>query len=338
MGIDKHLMLTLERSGDRQKTIFGASTAMQTPADKTFFVKGHDNKDFNDDMKSIAIAAEQDGFPYIHNFAHGISDHFLAQSASGVAQAWNFSRILRYIAMGDDICLVTWDDRVLTLPFPFIETIATALQERKEEFYFWQLRIRMSIDDKMDNMKITEVYPDLIDNVDSYIELRERNAEMWNEVLNEKWVLDYQQFKKDQYQDMSMITEPEKYIDKYIQVGHCGYDESLIISPEGATWLLLQAFEMEELDPDYNPTEEFHWKRTLYRRNCFDAWMGNDLVDPVNEAISDSKGIYCPGQIGYRFVDEWLPMGSDVDWVNKSNTEYESFRTKSTDINFLEVP
>ena len=161
-GIDKHLTLTLGRSGDRQRAVLGAATAMQTPIDKIFFVEGHDDKPYNGDMKAIAQAAADDGFGYAHQFATGISNKWTQQSASAVCQVWNYGRILRHIALGDQVCMVTWDDRVVTVPFPIVDAITSELQSRSEEFYMFQLRIRFGDSDIIELERLLKIHPELI--------------------------------------------------------------------------------------------------------------------------------------------------------------------------------
>ena len=340
MGIDKHVILTLERSKDRQWAVMGGSVAMQTPKEKIHFIKAHETEDYNDDMKRIANAAEADGFPYTHQFAKGIKSGDIGQSASGVGQVWDFSRILRHIAMGTQTCLVTWDDRILTLPFPWIDKIVEELQNKEEEFYLFQLRIRIgdAYDLNPSNERICKVYPDLVDNVDSYLELMDRDFELFDETLAERWRLDYKRFITSQYENPELFDSPKAYVNEYLQKGMIGYDESLIISPKGAAWLLLQAFEMEDIDHESETDDMPYWETAIHRRNTFDCWMIHDLQTPVKKAIADNRGIYCPKQFGYRYIHDWLPMGSDVEWTNTDNEKIEKIRTLETDVNFLEIP
>ena len=343
MGIDKHLILTLERSEHRQWAVLGGSTAMQTPSEKIHFVKGHDNKDYQDDMRKIADAAEADEFPYVHYFARGLKNSDIGQSASGVCQVWNYSRILKYIALGTETCLITWDDRILTLPFPLVDRITTELQRREEEFYFLQLRIRMgdAYDVTPDIMRICKLHPELLGDADRqklYFELMDRDFMMFADTLKEKWALDFENFRMAHFNSPEIFTSPEDYVKKYLQKNHLGYDESFIISPKGAAWLLLQAFEMEDLDPDNETEDTPYWETVIHRRNTFDTWMVNDLGEPVKKAIDAGKGIYCPADIGFKYIHDWLPMGSSVEWSNASNAEIEEIRTRTSEINFLEIP
>ena len=339
MGIDKHLVLTLERSKDRHWAMLGGSVAMQTPKEKIHFVEGHDNKDYNDDMKRIANAAEADGFPYTHQFAEGVKDKWVAQSASGVCQAWNYSRILRHIAMGTQTCLVTWDDRILTLPFPWIDKIVEELQNKEEEFYLFQLRIRMGDAYNLihDNKKICMFYPDLVEDIDSYLELMDRDFEVFDKTLTERWVSDFEEFIKHLYETSGLFDSPKAYVNEYLQKGMIGYDESLIISPKGAAWLLLQAFEMEDIDHESETDDMPYWETAIHRRNTFDCWMAGDLDIEIKKAIDGGKGIYCPKEIGYRYIHDWLPMNSDVDWTNAKTSDLETIRTLETDLYFWEI-
>ena len=256
MGIDKHLILTLERSKNRQRTVLGGSVAMQTPIEKIRFIKGHDNKEFGDSINRIAMESDRDGFPNVKHFARGVENHIFGQSPSGACQAWNYCRILRHIAMGDEVCMVTWDDRILTLPFPIVNTIIDELQSRKEEFYLFQLRVRIG-DVYQDNERICKVYPQLIENTYEYIELIERDRGMFDELLNERWIDEFDGFMKSHYSGVSVIDSPKEYVEKYIQKNRLGFDESLVLSPQGAAWLLLEAINIKEV---VEPDDPEHWE------------------------------------------------------------------------------
>lgn len=342
MGIDKHIILTLERSVNRQWAALSGSVAMRTPVEKIHFVKGHDNLDYDDDMKKVARAADADGFPYSHQFAKGLKNGIIQQSASGVCQVWNYGRILREIALGTDTCLVTWDDRILTIPFPLIDKITTALQNRREEFYLWQLRLRFGGGDIWENERICRCYPKLIGGIDEakkYLKLMERNQDIFDSVLHEKWELDFERFRKDQYADDTLFREPQRYIAQHFQKKIIGYSESMVLSPQGASWLLIQALNMKELEDDQEQKKKFYWETTVCKRSCFDTWIGADLAeDHAEKAIKDGKGIYCPKEIGYKYVHDWMPMGSSVDWANPNDEFTDNQRKKSVKIIFLDVP
>lgn len=349
MGIDKHLILTLKRSKNRHYAVRGGALAMQTPKDKIHFVAGHDNLDYDNDMRKVADAAEADGFPYAQCFAKGYKDDILKQSASGTCQVWNFSRILRYIALGNETCLVTWDDRVTTLPFPFIERITKHLQNRDEEFYFWQLRIRIGDAYNLtpNNIRILKTYPRLIGDEktqQAFNDLMLKDWEMFSDTLTKRWVSDYAEFINNHYMGLSMTSPPHKYVEKYLIKNRIGYDESMVISPQGAAWILLQAMDMEDLDPADDDPDAPNYMSAVQRRNTFDSWMFVDLEPHVHEAIADHKGIYCPREIGYKYIHDWMPMGSSVEWANEDHYDTatgisaEDIRTMSTDFNFLEIP
>ena len=343
MGIDKHLILTLKRSVQRHRAVLGGSLAMQTPYEKIKFVVGHDNKDFDDDAKAIALAAEMDGFPYVHQFAMGLKDEVISQSVGGVAQAWNYARILRYIARGDETCLITWDDRILSMHFPFTERIVTELQSRDEEFYLLQLRVRVGDAYYLtpNYERIARVYPELMgDKRDQqqFIKLMETDFGKFMKSVQKKWDSEYDYFVDDHYIGNEMSIPIEKYVDKYFQKNMIGYDEMFVISPKGAAWLLMEAMNMEILDPKDEKEGIPYWETVLNRRGHFDCWIISDTKPAVNKAIRDGKGIYCPKSMAYRYVRDWMPMGSDVEWANKEHEGAEKLRTTSTKIPFLDIP
>ena len=338
MGIDKHLILTLDRSKNRQYSVFGGATAMQTPPDKIRFVKGHDDKGFDGDMNTIADEAEVDGFEFVRQFAGGLENKWIKQSPSGVCQAWNFCRILRYIAMGSETCIITWDDRILTLPFPFVDKVTSELQKREEEFYMWQLRIRFGNDrDMLEVERIHLLHPELIPDKVEYEKLIGDRDVCQREFIKE-YDKRFQIFLDGHYKNSIVMTNTKEYVETYLIKDKIGYDESLVISPKGAAWLLIQAINMKELDPDNDPNEEVTWENALNRRSCFDAWISFDLNEPSKKAIADGKGIYCPKRMEYKYVHDWLPMGSDVEWGHPDNEKVQEFRRKKTDINFLDIP
>ena len=339
MGIDKHLILTMERSSARQHTMRGGCAAMQTPPEKILFFNGYDCLDFNSDSRVIANLAERDGFPFVHQFAKDVESAFVNQSPAGAAQTWNLGRILRHIARGKETCLVTLDDRILTLPFPFVDKITTELQNREEEFYFWQLRVRMGDAYNLlsDFTRVCTYYPELVDNVDEYIELMDRDVSVFHDTLSEKVILDSQKFLDDHYEKTEMTIEAPAYVEKYLQKTIIGYDETLILSPVGAAWLLCQALDMEELDPSDDENKEHYWETFNHRRNTLDSWICFDLEEFAGEAISDGKGIYCPKRMEYNYIHDWLPMGSSVEWANPNNIRAEKLRNLSAPFNFIEI-
>ena len=339
MSIDKHVVLTLERSSNRHWSMLGGARAMGIPTEKICFVKGHDNKEFDDDMEDIAEAAEVDGFPHVKYFAKGLKNEAVSQSASGVCQAWNFSRILRYIAFSNETHLITWDDRMITIPFSWLDKIIDELEIRKEDFYLFQLRVRMGDSELIENERILKCHPELIGDITEYDKLFIDDFDEFDSKLKEKWKDEFRQFKESQYKDYGLLETPEKYINKYIQRNMVGYDESMVISPKGAAWLLSEALNMKDLDPNDDVEGEPYWFTAACRRICFDAWIGLDLVnDPLKKALKEGKGIYCPKRIGYKYIEDWMPMGSDVEWANKNHERFENFRNISTKVDFLDIP
>ena len=370
-GIDKILILTLERSEYRNWAVLGGNVALQTPEEKVGFVRGHDNKDYDDDMEKIGHAAEKDGFPHVQQFGRGLQNDYIIQSASGTCQAWNYSRILRYIASGKETCLVTWNDRLMTLPFPFMDKITRELQGKDEDFYMWQLRVRFGDPqyEAIDNVRMLIQYPDKFITEEDHREYVHLflldNWEYFNNTMNNRWIREVQEFIEKHYYGKEMQLDPQKYVEKYLMKNLIGLDESIVFSPKGAAWMLKHAIEMD--DPDETPIADDHpmviarkelmsifeerkkvdqnlsmayhdWSEPLYRRNNFDSWIASDLATPTLEAIDAGKGIYCPNQIGATYIKDWLRMGSTVDWTTQKHKWFDDMRTKSTDINYLDVP
>ena len=341
MGIDKHYILTIEKSADRRQAMLGGTRALQTPLDKIKFIKGRTPDAFNDDMRLIGNAARADGFAFVEQFGRGLSDAVVAQSASGVIQTWNIARILRHIADGDETVLFTWDDRITTLPFPFIDRITTALQERDEEFFAFQLRVRIgdALYQYIDYKKVSLFYPHVLPEITQqrYKTMLAEDYDGFKKLFDTQIENEYQQFINSHYYGAEMTAHPLVYINKYLQQNLIGYDESLVLSPKGAGWLLLQALKMEDIDDSQETADTPYYETAVHRRNTFDCFMMHDLKPSVDVAIADNKGLYCPKNLTSRYVHDWLPMSSNVDWAQKENEDVETLRTLATDVEYLEI-
>ena len=337
MGIDKYLILTLEKSQHRQWAMLGGAAAMNIPLEKIRFVYGHDDEGMG--LTEIADAAAADGFPYVRNFALGYADerYGLQQSVGAVCQAWNYGRILRYIATGKETCMISWDDRLPTLPFVYLDTITAELQ-KLPKFYLWQLRLRFGNWENFDTKRLIYVHSDLIDDVAYYKKLWEADYEACDRELNQKWISDFQVFQERHVnsRQYDIRSDPDTYMKEHIQKGMMGFDESLVLSPVGAAWLLSEALEMETIDPEDPPKSDEHWDQYILRRNSFDTWMVSDLPAAIETAISDGKGLYCPSQVGYRYIEDWLPMGSGIQWMTPEAGE-NKLRENATRPIFEEV-
>ena len=374
MGIDKIIPMTLQRSDHRQKAFEGAILALQTPIDRIGYLKGYDNHDFNDDIDAVADAAAADGFPFIYQFSRGFTNEYTQQTAGAVCQTWNYARLLRHIANGNETCMIFWDDRMFTLPFPFINKIVGELQQRGN-FYLWQPRCRYTIgrmlldtkgnyfspDPPIDWFRIAIEYPELVGKV----ELPPENYYAFCQTLTSELVENYKSFIDAHYYQGEMGTPIKAYVDKYFKLGMMGLEENMIFSPQGAAWLLREMLNMRALDNKalqksrikkysdkiatlhFEKHQQAHPESTASVGDFMPDWA-KDLqrVFPALDCwlysildfetpIADGKGIYCPKRVEYAYINDWFPQGSDIDWT--VNADWEHKRTLSNQVPFLDI-
>ena len=197
--IDKVLVLTLKRCTDRQRTWLGASQMRDVPLDVISFVEGYDGKDYPD-MDSIAIAAADDGFDFVEEYALGTVTEYVQQTTGSVSQIWNFARILRHISERDETCLVLTDDKMLTISFNILNVIVKELLEiEDEEFFMLQLLQRGDLNE-----------------LDFESKDRFQQAKISKQVFN----------------GLLFQTIPS-YKDFFLKKGIAGYEESMVLSPAG---------------------------------------------------------------------------------------------------------
>ena len=314
--INNHIILTLKKSEYRHWTAWGATTAMGTPHNQVEFFTGYNDDDYGNDMTLIANAAEEDGYPFVRNFAGNINTEFVHQNPGSVCQFWNFARMMEYIIDSNQVALVTWDDRTLTIPFQIIDKITTELNERPEPFYMWQLRIRSYNDLAIASYNRTDV-------TDEQLQIY-GNHDV--ELLFKKSIRGY----------------VDSYYDSFLQKGLLGYDESIVVSPLGAKWWLDQMKSMIAVDTtstkrlpgEYRDRFDAKWhERSMLN---IDNWIAWGLYDSLHKIVESGIGIYCPSNVAYSFVDDWLPMGSAIDWALKTIPNYEELQ-KNTTLNYLEI-
>ena len=325
MGIDKHLILTIKESGDRRRAVLGGATAMETPADKIEFIIGHNKKDYDEDSVTIANMAEADGFPFVRYFAGNLNTGWVQQSPGGMTLFWNYARVMRYIISTGQTYLLTWDDRVITVPYFIIEEVTRELENRNEPFYMWQLRIRGCWQD---------IYSSL-----SPLTWQEIHAKYgWPMPSGDFDYFEVENIKSTNTLFMNtVLNEQNDYYNTYLQKGILGYDESMVISPLGAQWLLDQMYAMEELDTMENFSfcgDVLKNPESLHRsRLNIDNWLCWGIRESIDHAITNEKGLYTTQKFGYNFIKgekDWIPMGTLTDWCPECSDEYAESRYKPT--------
>ena len=102
--------------------------------------------------------------------------------------------------------------------------------------------------------------------------------------------------------------KPGTYRDLFLQETITGYDETFVFSPQGAEWFL----KCIGIAPDYY----------FY----LDHFICQAMPEFAKQAVKKGKGIYCPSEVGYKFVDQLMPVGTTTDWAVEGSFNYEDSR------------
>ena len=281
--IDKIIALTLEKSISRQWFYLAAMIMRGVPLEKIFFHRGTAARDFNNDYALIAEAADRDGYPFVKNFQGYEHIEIIKQSPPQMAQVWSYAKILDMIANGDETALVTWDDRILAMPFFYIDALISLLIE-EDDFMMFQLRLRGET-----------FYMNLL-------ELPESERE-------DKFGSIFQAF-----------IEPNEPLNltSFTRRGFHGYDETIVFSPEGAAFMLNELRDTPDIDPDIKKMHYFDLnlpQKQVYNR-CIniDNWICHYFA-PLANKQSKTHGIYCPLELGFDFVSDFNLHGSLTNWI-----------------------
>lgn len=281
--IEKIYVLSLKRCTDRHQAWLGASQMRGIPLEIVEFVEAHDDKMF-EDMDEIAEYARVDGFPFVEEYAIGTKTEFVQQTKGSVCQVWNFSRILRHISQNLETALLLIDDKMLSVHFNVINTIAFELINDEDEFFIWQLSQRGHLD---------ELHLDELSREDRY----EQSYYLFNAIFHQNI---------------------PSYKDFFLTKGINGYDENMVLSPQGANWILGA---LERADDFYI---------------FYDHFIANRLRDESIGAIEHNKGIYSPKESGFEFVNTIMPMGTTTNYAPKESVHFKE-ATKTTEITWGNV-
>lgn len=296
-SIDKYVIVTLPRSIRRQYLMIGNLVAMGVKYEDIVFYPAVDARDYSYDMQLVAKAAAADGCMFLSQFALGIRSRDVKQSAGNIALFWTWAKVLRQIMDSGKTVLLSWDDRFLMVPFHQLENHISDLYQRHEPFYLAQLRLR--------DYNILDLCG------------------------HEEFSLPWHEEKKHTTTYLSVFDAlvgasfPNSN-ELLFQQGIFGYDETMVLSPEGAAWLLEQMLGMEDYTAalrewqyregeDEGLTTENLDPEMRSRLNN-DNWLCWGIRDAIGQALEDGKGIYSPRHHTFRFVDEILLSGSDVMW------------------------
>lgn len=295
--IGKVLSLTIG-SAKRQWSYIGAMVSKGVPPVIIYFVRGKNAKDFENDYTLIAEAAAEDGFPFVKFFQGHGDTGIIRQTPAQMAQVWEFARILRYIAHQDDLCLLTWDDRTLTVPFLMLDSVVSEQIHGKDgygdNFYFFQLRLRG--------------HPD-------YLQLPKEPAWETHEVHTEL------------FKAFTSLNKDINYAKVFTKLGMHGYDETIVFSPAGAAWMLEQMHQIEDVDADIKKLSyaDVSLSQKPYYSQVIniDNWICWGLKTPVKKAVKDWKGIFRPRYRGFDFVADALSLGSTTGWASDQSVFYD---------------
>ena len=283
--ITKIIPLTMQNSIDRQWAFKAGMKAQGVPEDDIFFFAGHAGKDYKDNMLRVARAAADDGFAWIYAYAREAKTEYCEQTAASVSQVWNVARFLRWLVNQEETetVLFSWDDKVLNLPYGILSYIVLELQA-EGNFYLLQLQIR----DEFENIP--------------YEPPARKEAFFIDKI----------------YYEAIIHNTIDSYKNLFLKDGMLGYDESFVITPTGAYWMLQQ---LSEIDDFYI---------------FFDHCLAEAFPKLAEKAITDyNAGIYCPKSPGFNFIHEPFKFGTGTDWAHEESEHYQSSREKS-EIQFIE--
>ena len=310
--IDQVIGLTLERSIQRQWLYVGRMTAQGVPLEKIWFFRGADAKHYRESYEAIARAAEADGYGFVKFFQGYTDKTVINQTPAQMCQVWSWGKILKHIAEGDKITLVTWDDRYLSVPHAYLEMIVTSLIDMDPgNFHLFQLRLR--------GLQNCIRLPEPDDGSENYDALVRRNAELFRAFTDQNYT--------------------PNFVDIFTRRGYYGYDESIVFSPAGARWMLDAMQKMQDIDPDIKQMEHVdmhapHFPVYLSRMNI-DSYLCWDFRKTAELALKEGKGLYCPRYPGYDFIEDAIPMGSLTQWGSHERPDAEVVNA-TTDLQYIE--
>lgn len=287
MIIDKIIALNLERRENRRWAFLSAASVKRIPRKRIFFHKAEDHLDYSNDFSEILSAIQADGFGYLSCYGQGLETEYAKQTPASLCQIWNYCRLLRHISQGSfEMVFLTHDDRLPCVAWEIIETLAEELYNEAAPFFCFQLRIRG------------------------------HNGEL---NLPMESIEDQFQHDKNIFSALIFDQPIEHYKDIFIQQGLFGYEESMLISPAGAQWIL----ECLANNPgDY-----------LF----YDHFIRYKLAEIAYYMSLGNIGIYCPRRQAYKFIDEYLEFGSDTDWGTTENEAFISQSENKVSPQFLEL-
>lgn len=307
--IQKIIALTLERSVARQWIYFARQTAMGIDPEIIYFFRGVDDKRY-ENVHEIGAAATADGYPVVAQFQGYRDNTVINQSPAQMAQIWNWLKILKHIAEQDKLTLVSWDDRYISVPFPFLQLIVDSLVE-DPDFYAFQLRLR--------GIETCIRLPPPADDSEAYPNVVKRNRDLFKAFTNQH-------------------HQPD-FLDLFVRRGFYGYDETIVFSPRGAKWMYDIMMDLEDIDPDIKKMDHVDMQapqfETYLSRLNIDSYLCWDFRKHAVTALEDGIGLYCPRYPGYDFIEDSIPLGSLTEWAAEERPDY-AIHNKTTELQYIE--
>ena len=303
--IDEVLVLTLNKSRRRRDLFVGGMKARGTPVDKIHFVRAKDANDFDKDFSKIAKAAKADGFEYVKYFQGHGDTGVIHQTPAQMAQLWDYVWMLRYITTSGKTCLITWDDRVISVPWKLLDNMVDDLSSI-DDFFLFQLRLR---------------------GPEEYLNLPKEDF----------YARRYHYLKL--FKAFTDLTEDLQYTEVFATPGLAGYDETIVFSPDGAQWMLDELDKLKDTDAELKKNAYRDIPMPLKVEYCKTINLDNYICWALRKAsekqLKKKKGIYRPRYPGFDFVDDPIPLGSLTGWATRTIENYET-ANENTENQFLE--
>ena len=202
--IERVVALTIEKAVHRQWMYIGGMTGKGVPLADISFYRGRTGAEFGNDYNRVADAADVDGFNFVRCFQGHGDIGIIKQTPAQMCQVWAYASILLDILESKKTTLVTWDDRILTIPYYLLQDIICNLEAQDDQFWMFQLRLRGE---------------------PAYLRMPKDDAET-----------DYL-IHADQFLAFTNPNYIPNYTEMFTRKGFYGYDESIVFTPGAAGWV-----------------------------------------------------------------------------------------------------
>ena len=336
--IEQYLILSIPRLIKRHWAALTGAVVQGVPYEIIRFKQGVEARDYTS-MQDVAEKAAAEGYTFLRQFGLDKNDGIIYQSKQNMALFWGWTEALKYIAESGLTTLLTWDDRIPAVKFSVLQEIMGYLNTQPSPFMIWQLRIRtIPADVKFvcTEDEIKEILPD---------DIEKTRADFIKSIEG----FDIQNINFAMPSGETINLNPKDVVEErdyghYIRKGIIGYDETMVLSPAGAAWLLRQILEMEDRTEMLKQfefanrhenimTEETVCPEMRSRLNN-DNWVHWELNAIAKEAVKSNYGIYTSRKMGYDFVYEPFAFNTTIFW--DSGKELDTNSNPLVRIRFIE--